>query len=78
MPGKKDYVAVKLGVQKKHKQKRPVLNSLSEVHAEFRSHIVVSRLGSRNKHLCNLKTVIAGASGTLSVCVCVPLIRMSN
>jgi hypothetical protein len=35
MPGEKDYVAVKIGDTKEHKQKILVLNSLSEVYAAF-------------------------------------------
>jgi hemerythrin-like domain-containing protein len=36
MPGKKDYVAVKTGGTKEHKQERLILNNLSEVYAEFK------------------------------------------
>ncbi|KAK3919753.1 ARL14 effector protein [Frankliniella fusca] len=59
MPGKRDYVSVKEGNVRVHKQKRLVLCTLKELHAHFKERYPT------DKHC-----VLASASGTHSVCVC--------
>jgi hypothetical protein len=70
MPGKMDYLAVKTGGTKEHKQKRLVLNNLSEIYAEFKQSHPGLKVGfSKFASLQPKNCVLAGASGTLSVCM---------
>ena len=68
LPGKKDYVSIQKGV---HKQKRLVLFNLHELFVAFkeRNPDVKSEF-SKFCTLCPKWCVIAGSSGTHSVCVC--------
>lgn len=75
MPGRKDYISVREGEGRVHVQKRLVLCNLRELYAIFKDqhssdHIGVSKFAS----LCPQHCVLAGASGTHTVCVC----RMSS
>ena len=68
MPGKKDYVSIS---RNNHRQKRLILSNLKELYANFKtrhSHIQVGF-----SKFCELRPkwcVLAGSSGTHSVCVC--------
>jgi len=72
MPGMKDYVSVKMEDGKRvHMQKRLVLCSLKELHRNFKQHypdenVSFSKFASLRPKHC----VLAGATGTHSVCVC--------
>ena len=71
MPGKKDYVSVREGEGRVHAQKRLVLCNLRELYAAFKDqhpsdHIGFSKFASLRPKHC----VLAGASGTHTVCVC--------
>ena len=71
MPGKKDFVSVKKESNRVHVQKRLVLSNLKEVHHEFKEKfpdrkIVFSKFAELRPKHC----ILAGASGTHSVCVC--------
>ena len=71
MPGRKDYVSVSEGEGRVHKQKRLVLCNLRELYAIFKDqhpsdHIGFSKFASLRPKHC----VLAGASGTHTVCVC--------
>ena len=68
MPGKKDYVSITKGV---HKQKRIVLCNLREMYAAFKEKYLNVKLGFSK--FCTFRPkwcVLAGSSGTHSVCVC--------
>ena len=68
MPGKKDYVSVSRNT---HKQKRLILSNLNELYANFKSKYVSTSIGFSK--CCELRPrwcVLAGSSGTHSVCVC--------
>ena len=68
MPGKKDYVSIAKGV---HKQKRLVLCNLKEMYAAFKEKYLNVKLGFSK--FCTFRPkwcVLAGSSGTHSVCVC--------
>ena len=71
MPGMKDFVSVKQGEQRVHIQKRLVLSNLKEAFQLFNNRFPTETVGfskfadSRPKHC-----ILAGASGTDSVCVC--------
>ena len=67
MPGKKDYVSIGQNV---HKQKRLVLCNLSELYSGFRDKYPNIKIGFSK--FCTLRPkwcVLAGSSGTHSVCV---------
>ena len=71
MPGRKDYVSVRVGEGRVHVQKRLVLCNLRELYATFKDqhpsdHIGFSKFASLRPKHC----VLAGASGTHTVCVC--------
>ena len=71
MPGKKDFVSVKKESKRVHVQKRLVLSNLREVYHEFKEKfperkIVFSKFAELRPKHC----ILAGASGTHSVCVC--------
>ena len=68
LPGKKDYVSIVKGV---HKQKHLVLCNLREIFAAFKEKYPNVKLGFSN--FCTFWPkccVLAGFSGTHSVCVC--------
>ena len=71
MPGKKDFVSVKQGEQRVHIQKRLVLNNLREVYQLFKDRFPTETVGfSKFADLRPKHCILAGASGTHSVCVC--------
>ena len=71
MPGKKDYVSVKQGETRIHIQKRLVLSNLKEVYHLFKEKYPTTTVGfSKFAELHPKQCVLAGASGTHSVCVC--------
>ena len=68
MPGKKNYVSIG---RKEHKQKRLVLCNLSELYTSFKDKYPNLKIGFSK--FCTLRPkwcVLAGPSGTHSVCVC--------
>ena len=68
MPGKKDYVSIG---QNLHKQKRLVLCNLSELYSAFRAKYPNIKI--EFPKFCTLRPkscVLAGSSGTHSVCIC--------
>jgi hypothetical protein len=71
MPGKKDYIPIKVSGFKIHEQKRLLLCNLKELYSHFKnSHpgVKVGFLKFASLHPRNC--IMAGASGTHSVCVC--------
>ena len=71
MPGKKDYVSVKVNGKRVHMQKRLLLNNLKELYSLFESKY--PKIKCSFSKFCSLRPkycVLAGASGTHSVCVC--------
>ncbi|KYM99353.1 hypothetical protein ALC62_01883 [Cyphomyrmex costatus] len=71
MPGQKDYVSVKVDGTRHHIQKRLVLNNLKELYNEFKERnpellCSFSKFAALRPKQC----ILAGASGTHSVCVC--------
>ena len=68
LPGKKDFVSVSKNV---HVQKRLILCNLKELHSAFKSKHPTLQVGFSK--FCSLRPkwcIVAGASGTHSVCVC--------
>lgn len=71
MPGRKDFVSVKYENGRIHQQKRLILNNLNEVYNNFKSENPNMKIGfSRFASLRPENCVLAGASGTHSVCIC--------
>ncbi|KAK3911628.1 ARL14 effector protein [Frankliniella fusca] len=71
MPGMKDYVSVREGGVKVHKQKRLILTTLTELFQLFRKeHPEVQVKFVKFASLRPKHCVLAGGSGTHSVCVC--------
>ena len=71
MPGKKDFVSVKQGGKRLHVQKRLVLSNLKEVYCKFKRQFPDYKIGfSKFAELRPKHCILAGASGTHSVCVC--------
>ena len=71
MPGKKDFVSVKKESNRVHVQKRLVLSNLKEVYHEFKEKFPDRKIGfSKFAELRPKHCILAGASGTHSVCVC--------
>ena len=71
MPGKKDFVSVKQGEQHVHIQKRLVLSNLREVYQLFKDEFPTETVGfSKFADFQPKHCILAGASGTHSVCVC--------
>lgn len=71
MPGAKDFVSVKEGDVKVHKQHRLLLLNLNELYALFKERNSSYALGLSK--VCELRPkecVTVGARGTHSVCVC--------
>lgn len=71
LPGKKDFVSVKTENGRQHKQKMLILCNLKELHQQFTTNtnirIGFSKFASLRPEWC----VLAGASGTHTVCVCI-------
>ena len=71
LPGKKDYVSVKKEGKRVHVQKRLVLCDLKEAYIEFKNQFPAHKVGfSKFAELRPKHCVLAGASGTHTVCVC--------
>ena len=73
MPGKKDYVSMGRNSDGKplHVQKRLILGNLREIYNHFKSSYPEIRIGfSKFAELRPKNCIIAGASGTHSICVC--------
>ena len=71
MPGKKDFVSVKQEGKRVHLQKRLILSNLKEVYSAFKDAYPDKKVGfSKFAELRPQHCVLAGASGTHSVCVC--------
>ena len=71
MPGKKDFVSVKQEGTRVHIQKRLVLSNLREVYRAFKDAYPDKKIGfSKFAELRPQHCILAGASGTHSVCVC--------
>ena len=71
MPGKKDFVSVKQGEQRVHIQKRLILSNLREAYQLFKDRFPTETVGfSKFADLRPKHCILAGASGTHSVCVC--------
>ena len=73
LPGKKDYVSVKKeDGSREHQQKRLILCNLSELYSNFRQQNQGVKIGfSTFSQLRPRNCVLAGSSGTHTVCVCV-------
>ena len=70
-PGKKDCVSVNVGGIKEHMQKRLILCNLMELYIHFKNTQPEHKIGFSK--FCALRPkwcIIAGASGTHTVCVC--------
>ena len=71
MPGKRDFVSVRLEGKRVHVQKKLVLSNLKEVYRAFKDAFPGQKIGfSKFAELRPPHCVLAGASGTHSVCVC--------
>ena len=71
MPGKKDFVSVKKEGKRQHIQKRLVLSNLKEVYHEFKERFPDKKIGfSKFADLRPKHCILAGGSGTHTVCVC--------
>lgn len=71
MPNKKDTVTVRVDCEKKKVQKRLLLSDIKQLHKQFKEQnpeipIGLSKFAELRPKWC----VVAGASGTHSVCVC--------
>ena len=68
MPGMKDFVSVRKDCKR---QKRLVLSNLKEAYSEFKQKFPDQKVGfSKFAELRPKHCILAGASGTHSVCVC--------
>jgi hypothetical protein len=71
MPGKKDFVSIRQGEKRVQVQKRLVLSNLKEVYHAFKVEFPNEKVGFSKFAECRPRNcVLAGASGTHSVCVC--------
>lgn len=71
MPGKKDFISIKENGVRRHEQKRLVLGNLKELYSLFGTqhpdnHIGFSTFADLRPENC----ILAGSSGTHTVCVC--------
>lgn len=73
MPGKKDFVSVKNeDGSRTQVQKRLILSNLKELFQRFREEYPAEKIGfSKFASLRPRHCVLAGASGTHTICVCV-------
>lgn len=71
LPGAKDYVSVRVGDKKEHRQKRLILMNLNELHVLFKQKYPETKIGlSKFCQLRPKECITVGARGTHSVCVC--------
>ena len=71
MPGKKDYVSVRTSDGRVHVQKKLILCNLRELYQLFKDNHPNEKIGfSTFASLRPKHCVLAGGSGTHSVCVC--------
>ena len=71
MPGKKDCVTILENGERKRIQKRLVLGNLNEIYQQFKAANPEKKVGfSKFAMLRPKECVLAGSSGTHSVCVC--------
>lgn len=71
MPGMKDYISMRENEKRVHIQKRLILSNLKELHQRFREIYPVDKVGfSKFASLRPKNCVLAGASGTHTICVC--------
>lgn len=72
MPGMKDYVSIRNDEgERRHVQKRLILSNLKELYVLFRSKYTETKIGfSTFVSLRPKNCVLAGMSGTHTVCVC--------
>lgn len=71
MSGKKDYVSVSINGNREQIQKRLVLCNLKEAYQQFKEEYPDCRIGfSSFANLRPPECILAGSSGTHSVCVC--------
>ena len=71
MPGKKYFISVRGEEGRVHIQKRLVLTNLKEVYLLFKERFPTEKIGfSKFAELRPKHCILAGASGTHSVCVC--------
>ena len=71
MPGRKDFVSVKQSEGRLHVQKRLILCTLRELYQVFEDQYPTEKIGfTKFAELRPKHCVLAGASGTHSVCVC--------
>ena len=71
MPGKKDFVSIRKDNQRAHVQKRLMLGNLKELYQEFKEKQPTDKIGfSKFAGLRPKHCILAGASGTHTVCVC--------
>jgi len=72
MPGKKNFVSVRQGDKRVHVQKRLLLSNLKELYQQFKEKYPIEKIGF-SKFAAELRPqhcILAGASGTHTVCVC--------
>ena len=71
MPGKKDFVSIRKGDQRAHVQKRLMLGNLKEVYQQIKEkHPTTDKIGfSKFADLRPKHCILAGASGTHTICV---------
>ena len=71
MPDKKDFICIRKGNQCVHVQKRLMLGNLKEVYQQFKEKHPTDKIGfSKFADLRPKHCILAGASGTHTVCVC--------
>ncbi|KYN07562.1 hypothetical protein ALC62_01467 [Cyphomyrmex costatus] len=72
MPGKKDYVSVRDNDGKRvHVQKRLILSNIKELYQRYREQYLADKIGfSKFASLRPENCVLAGGSGTHTICVC--------
>ena len=71
MPGKKDFISLKVNGKREHVQKKLILCNLREAFALFKEKHPLLKIGFSK--FCELRPkycILAGASGTHSICVC--------
>lgn len=73
MPGMKDYISVRNDDGKQeHVQKRLIFSNLKELYQQYRENYPEDKIGfSKFASLRPKYCVLAGSSGTHTVCVCI-------
>ena len=70
-PGKKDFVSIKTEQGRVHVQKRLILSNLKELYCDFKDKYPTEHIGfTKFAELRPKHCILAGASGTHTVCVC--------